>query len=89
MIVNYDMKSSKKIWVMKVAAISSTVAAIYMRIFLKETGGRIKSDPLNQPILVDDGEECSDSGGNSSKRVTESFKKVLQLKDIFCLLKSR
>ncbi|KAF3628754.1 putative protein FEZ-like [Capsicum annuum] len=71
-----------------VAAISSTVAAIYMRIFLKETGGRIKSDPLNQPILVDDGEECSDSGGNSSKRVTESFKKVLQLKDIFCLLKS-
>lgn len=71
-----------------VAAISSMVAAIYMRIFLKETSGRIKTDPLNQPILVDSGAECSQSGSDSLKRVSQSFKKVLPLKDIFCLLRS-
>ncbi|KAJ8570974.1 hypothetical protein K7X08_037946 [Anisodus acutangulus] len=60
-----------------VAAISSMVAAIYMRIFLKETSGRINTDPLNQHILVD-------SGADSS----QSFKKVLPIKDIFCLIRS-
>jgi len=69
---------------MKIAAISSMVATIYMRIFVKETSGRIDSEPLNQPILVDNGEECS-----QSKSVSQSFKEVLPLKDIFCLLKSR
>lgn len=66
-----------------IAAISSMVATIYMRIFVKETSGRIDSEPLNQPILVDNGEECS-----QSKSVSQSFKEVLPLKDIFCLLKS-
>ncbi|KAK6778218.1 hypothetical protein RDI58_024936 [Solanum bulbocastanum] len=66
-----------------IAAISSIVATIYMRIFVKETSGRIDSEPLNQPILVDNGEECS-----QSKSVSQSFKEVLPLKDIFCLLKS-
>ncbi|XP_055807258.1 uncharacterized protein LOC129876004 isoform X1 [Solanum dulcamara] len=66
-----------------VAAISSMVATIYMRIFVKETSGRIDNDPLNQPILIDNGAECS-----QSKSVSQSFKKVLPLKDIFCLLRS-
>uniref|UniRef100_A0A0V0HXH6 Putative hippocampus abundant transcript-like protein 1-like n=1 Tax=Solanum chacoense TaxID=4108 RepID=A0A0V0HXH6_SOLCH len=66
-----------------IAAISSMVATIYMRIFVKETSGRIDSEPLNQPILVDNGEERS-----QSKSVSQSFKEVLPLKDIFCLLKS-
>ncbi|XP_055807259.1 uncharacterized protein LOC129876004 isoform X2 [Solanum dulcamara] len=65
------------------AAISSMVATIYMRIFVKETSGRIDNDPLNQPILIDNGAECS-----QSKSVSQSFKKVLPLKDIFCLLRS-
>ncbi|KAK4377384.1 hypothetical protein RND71_003680 [Anisodus tanguticus] len=60
-----------------VSAISSMVAAIYMRIFLKETSGRINTDPLNQPILVD---SCAES--------SQSFKKVLPIKDIFCLIRS-
>lgn len=63
-----------------IAAISSMVATIYMRIFVKETSGRIDSE---QPILVDNGEECSQSKG-----VSQSLKEVLPLKDIFCLLKS-
>ncbi|XP_060176249.1 uncharacterized protein LOC132606669 isoform X3 [Lycium barbarum] len=71
-----------------VAAISSAVAAIYMRIFLKETSGCVNTDPLNQPILVDSGAECSQSGSDSKKIVSRSFKKVLPLKDIFCLLRS-
>ncbi|KAL3356648.1 hypothetical protein AABB24_017352 [Solanum stoloniferum] len=66
-----------------IAAISSMVATIYMRIFVKETSGSIDSEPLNQPILIDNGEECS-----QSKSVSQSFKEVLPLKDIFCLLKS-
>ncbi|KAK4345469.1 hypothetical protein RND71_035645 [Anisodus tanguticus] len=72
-----------------VAAIFSMVATIYMRIFLKETSGRVNSDPLNQPILVDSGAECSQSESDSSKiAVSQSFKKVLPLKDIFCMLRS-
>ncbi|XP_018630933.1 uncharacterized protein [Nicotiana tomentosiformis] len=73
-----------------VAAISSMVAAIYMRIFLEETSNHIRSDDaLNQPILGESGAECSQSGSNdSSKIVSQSFKKVLPLKDIFCLLRS-
>ncbi|XP_059296803.1 uncharacterized protein LOC132049858 isoform X2 [Lycium ferocissimum] len=71
-----------------VAAISSAVAAIYMRMFLKETSGCVNTDPLDQPILVDSGAECSQSGSDSKKIVSRSFKKVLPLKDIFCLLRS-
>lgn len=66
-----------------VAAVSSTVATTYMRVFVKETSGRIDSDPLNQPMLINNGAECSES-----KRLSQSFKKVLPLKDIFCLLRS-
>lgn len=77
--------------IMKVAAISSMVAAIYMRIFLEETSNHFRSDDaLNQPILGESSAECSQSGSNdSSKIVPQSFKKVLPLKDIFCLLRSR
>ncbi|XP_009775454.1 uncharacterized protein LOC107826793 [Nicotiana tabacum] len=73
-----------------VAAISSMVAAIYMRIFLEETSNHFRSDDaLNQPILGESSAECSQSGSNdSSKIVPQSFKKVLPLKDIFCLLRS-
>lgn len=70
--------------VSKVAALSSMIATIYMRIFVKETTGRSDSETLNQPILIDNGAECS-----KSKSVSQSFKQVLPLKDIFCLLRSR
>ncbi|XP_018630932.1 uncharacterized protein [Nicotiana tomentosiformis] len=68
----------------------SHLFAIYMRIFLEETSNHIRSDDaLNQPILGESGAECSQSGSNdSSKIVSQSFKKVLPLKDIFCLLRS-
>lgn len=66
-----------------VAALSSMIATIYMRIFVKETTGRSDSETLNQPILIDNGAECS-----KSKSVSQSFKQVLPLKDIFCLLRS-
>ncbi|XP_027768122.1 hippocampus abundant transcript-like protein 1 [Solanum pennellii] len=66
-----------------VAAISSMIATIYMRIFVKETTGRSDSETLNQPILIDNVAECS-----QSKSVSQSFKEVLPLKDIFCLLRS-
>ncbi|MCD7467890.1 Hippocampus abundant transcript 1 protein [Datura stramonium] len=71
-----------------VAAISSMVAAIYMRIFLKETRGIVHSEPLNQPILGESGAECSQSDSDSSKSVSQSFKKFLPLTDIFYLLRS-
>ncbi|TMW82178.1 hypothetical protein EJD97_006603 [Solanum chilense] len=66
-----------------VAAIASMIATIYMRIFVKETTGRSDSETLNQPILIDNGAECS-----QSKSVSQSFKQVLPLEDIFCLLRS-
>lgn len=71
----------------QVAALVSTVSAIYMRVFLKETVHQGSGDGLTQPILKKaPGVVQSD---DDSPQKVQVFKKVPSLKDISCLLKSR
>ncbi|KAA8535963.1 hypothetical protein F0562_028441 [Nyssa sinensis] len=68
----------------QVAAAVSMVAAIYMRVFLKDTCDQ--SHALTRPILKSD-PDTSQSDDKSSRRV-QVFKKIASPKDTMCLLKS-
>lgn len=68
----------------QVAAAVSTIAAIYMTVFLKETTG--ETDALEQPILkVTESNEDSCEASNK----TNFIRQIPSPRDIFCLLKSR
>ncbi|KAL5561251.1 hypothetical protein UlMin_030998 [Ulmus minor] len=70
----------------KVAAFTSMTAAVYMRVFLKESIPDNEDDSLlNQPIL-----EASldiEKDGESTRK-TQISKKIPSMRDIICLLKS-
>nr|XP_009802650.1 PREDICTED: hippocampus abundant transcript-like protein 1 isoform X2 [Nicotiana sylvestris] len=69
-----------------VSSISSTAAAVYMTIFLKETTRINKNDDaLNQPILTNNADE---SGGDDSSEKTLSPKSIPSFYHIIRLLKS-
>ncbi|OIT39541.1 PREDICTED: hippocampus abundant transcript 1 protein-like isoform X2 [Nicotiana attenuata] len=69
-----------------VSSISSTAAAVYMTIFLKETTRINKNDDaLNQPILTNNADE---SGGDDSSERTLSPKNIPSFYHIIRLLKS-
>ncbi|MCD9639653.1 Hippocampus abundant transcript 1 protein [Datura stramonium] len=68
-----------------VATIASTVAAIYMQIFLEDTTC-FKDSIEQQPILIDEMEEDTASDCETRKDI-KMFKKVPSLKDIICFLK--
>ncbi|KAJ1379387.1 putative hippocampus abundant transcript-like protein 1, partial [Sesbania bispinosa] len=64
-----------------VAAILSMIAAVYMRIFLKE------SVPCErQPLLRESGGLCENN--SSSPMTTGPLKRLLSVGDLICLLKS-
>ncbi|CAA2970860.1 hippocampus abundant transcript 1 [Olea europaea subsp. europaea] len=70
--------------IFQVAAVVSIVAAVYMRVFLKDTTRH--TDALEQPILkleTESNQACCES----SKKV-DFIKGIPSPKDIFCLLKS-
>ncbi|KAG8368049.1 hypothetical protein BUALT_Bualt15G0005000 [Buddleja alternifolia] len=68
----------------QVAAVISVVAALYMRIFLKDTTRTI--DPLEQPILKQGNE--TNEVGNEQLKTSDLLKKIPLPKDIIRLLKS-
>ncbi|KAA8546136.1 hypothetical protein F0562_020970 [Nyssa sinensis] len=68
----------------QVAAFVSMIAAVYMRVFLKDTAR--DEVALTRPILKTDPETIP-SDEKSSRRV-QVFKKIPSSKDIVCLLKS-
>ena len=63
---------------------ASMAAAVYMRIFLKES--LPDEEDLMQPILK--GQQDIENDGESSKR-TRVSKNLPKLKDLICLLKNR
>lgn len=73
----------------QVAAVASIVAALYMRIFLKDTTRHIDDAALNleQPILKPDLETTLP--GSRSPDQTDAVGKIPLPKDIIRLLKSR
>uniref|UniRef100_A0A5B6YGE7 Putative hippocampus abundant transcript-like protein 1 n=1 Tax=Davidia involucrata TaxID=16924 RepID=A0A5B6YGE7_DAVIN len=70
--------------IFQVAAIVSMIAAVYMRVFLKDTA--CDDVALTRPILKTDPETIPPDG-KSSRRV-QVFKKIPLPKDLMCLLKS-
>ncbi|OIT32978.1 PREDICTED: hippocampus abundant transcript 1 protein-like [Nicotiana attenuata] len=66
-----------------VAAIASTVAAVYMQIFLEDTA--CFEDSIEQPILKSEME--NDELDCETAKNVKVFKKVPSLKDIICFLK--
>lgn len=69
----------------QVAAVVAVVAAVYMRIFLKETSRQ--TDALEQPILKPMAETTE--SGNEQLKAADLIKKIPLPKDIIRLLKSR
>ncbi|XP_027365608.1 uncharacterized protein LOC113872329 [Abrus precatorius] len=69
----------------QVAAVSSMIALVYMRIFLKES---VPCDSMTQPLLKEAQEACTEQGEeDSSRRTAGTFKKLPSLGDLICLLK--
>lgn len=73
----------------QIAAISSMVATVYMRIFLEDRlpGG----NDLVQPMLKEEVPELTDRENDSGElpRPTPAFRKMPTLNDVITLLKSR
>ena len=72
----------------QVAALLSMIAAVYMRIFLKES---VSDAGMRQPILKEGGEPNIEEFENHelSGRTTRIFKRLPSVRDLICLLKSR
>ncbi|KAL0422943.1 UNVERIFIED_CONTAM: Hippocampus abundant transcript 1 protein [Sesamum latifolium] len=71
--------------IFQLAAVVAVVAAVYMKIFLKDTSS-CQADALEQPILKP-ATETSETG-NASLKKTDLIKKIPLPKDIIRLLKS-
>ncbi|KAL0383900.1 UNVERIFIED_CONTAM: Hippocampus abundant transcript 1 protein [Sesamum radiatum] len=71
--------------IFQLAAVVAVVAAVYMKIFLKDTGS-CQADALEQPILKPATE--NNETGNASLKKTDLIKKIPLPKDIIRLLKS-
>uniref|UniRef100_M1AFL1 Tetracycline transporter n=1 Tax=Solanum tuberosum TaxID=4113 RepID=M1AFL1_SOLTU len=71
---------------MKVATIASTIAAVYVQIFLEDTA-RVKEYSIeDQPILRNNEMEDTELDCETTKNI-KLFKKVPSLKDIICFLR--
>ncbi|GFP89079.1 hypothetical protein PHJA_001051600 [Phtheirospermum japonicum] len=71
--------------IFQVAAVAAATAAVYMRLFLKDTARQI--DALEQPILKLATDQTTEVG-NEPLTKTDLLKKILLPKDIIRLLKS-
>ncbi|ESW14789.1 hypothetical protein PHAVU_007G017500 [Phaseolus vulgaris] len=66
----------------QVAAVTSMIALMYMRIFLKDS---VPGGGVRQPLLKEVEGKCSED--DSSQRATGAFKKLPSLGDLICLVK--
>ncbi|KAK6159608.1 hypothetical protein DH2020_006922 [Rehmannia glutinosa] len=72
--------------IFQVATVSAVIAAVYMRIFLKDMTRQI--DALEQPILKPETDQTTDQVGNQPLKKLDLLKKIPLPKDIIRLLKS-
>jgi len=70
--------------IIQVAAVSSMIALVYMRIFLKDS---VPGGGVSQPLLKEVEGTCAED--DSSRRATGAFKKLPSLGDLICLVKCR
>lgn len=73
----------------QVAAFVSMAAAVYMRVFLKDTIICNGSVHLRQPILKAGQDISPPDGESSTSKKIQVFKKIPSLKELIFLLKSR